>query len=241
MPLDDLGEAIAGGAAEGMAEGLADGMASSFPIPPDPPGGPPLPPPPGYRGGEEREPSPSGEPERRATVPLALVLVLTLLVGAGAFVLVTWARGGSGCEEGDFESPRFGYCVRTPGGWTAEAAAEDGPPLDRFLMPGGSATITVTAVRLSRGQDLARFEQFVRAYDERAGATLGASTSTEVAGAPAVVFDLSVETPDGVTMGREVLFARDDVAWRVQLADEEAGMDASVARLEEMLGTWRFT
>jgi hypothetical protein len=42
-------------------------------------------------------------------------------------------------------------------------------------------------------------------------------------------------------MGREVLFAQDDVAWRVQLADEEAGIDASVARLEEMLETWRFT
>lgn len=237
MSLDDLGEAIAAGAAEGMAEGVA----SSIPIPPDPPAGPPLPPPPGYVGGEEGEPPPPGEPERRATVPLALALVLTLLVGAGAFALVTWARGWAACEEGDFESPRFGYCVRTPGGWTAEAAGEDGPPLDRFLMPGGSATITVTAVRLSKGQDLARFEQFVRAFDERAGATLGGSTSTEVAGAPAVVFDLSVEAPEGVTMGREVLIARDGIAWRVQLADEEAGIAASVARLEEMLATWRFT
>lgn len=239
MSLDDLGEAVVGGAIEGAVEGVAQSLGNS--LPPEPPGGPPLPPPPGFGGGDEGEPPSPGEPERRATVPLALALVLMLVVGAGAYALVTWARGGAACEEGDFESPRFGYCVRTPGGWTAEAAGKEGAPLDRFLMPGGSATITVSAVRLSKGQDLDRFEQFVRAFDERAGATLGASTSTEVDGAPAVVFDLTVETPDGVTMGREVLFSQDGIAWRVQLADEEAGIDASVTRLEEMLETWRFT
>jgi hypothetical protein len=174
MSLDDLGEAIVGGAAEGMAAGVE----SSLPIPPDPPDGPPLPPPPGYVGGdEEGEPSPPGEPERRATVPLALALVLTLLVGVGAFALVTWARGGSGCEEGDFESPRFGYCVRTPGGWTAEAAGEDGPPLDRFLLPGGSATITVSAVRLSKGQASERARRGERAPRPRSPGPLRSSST----------------------------------------------------------------
>lgn len=174
-------------------------------------------------------------------MPVVLALVLTLLVGAGVWVLVSWARGGGGCEAGHFESTRFGYCVRTPGGWTAEAAGKDGPPIDRFLVPDGVATITITAVQLSKGQDLARFEQFVRAFDEQAGGTLDASVPAEVDGVSAVAFDLAIETPDGTTRGREVLFAQDGVAWRVQLADDEAGFDASVARLDEMLGTWRFT
>ena len=128
-------------------------------------------------------------------MPVVLALVLTLLVGAGVWVLVSWARGGGGCEAGHFESTRFGYCVRTPGGWTAEAAGKDGPPIDRFLVPDGVATITITAVQLSKGQDLARFEQFVRAFDEQAGGTLDASVPAEVDGVSAVAFDLAIETP----------------------------------------------
>lgn len=172
---------------------------------------------------------------------MVLALVLAVVVGVGAWRLVSWAQGGGRCEAGDFESPRFGYCVRTPGGWTAEAAGNDGPPIDRFLVPDGAATITVTAAKLSQGQDLARFEQFVRTVDEQGGGTLGASSSIEVGGVTAVAFDLTIDSPDGITLGREVLFAQDGIAWRVQLADDEAGFDSSVGRLDEMLDTWRFT
>ncbi|MET0801301.1 MAG: hypothetical protein ABWZ53_09055 [Actinomycetota bacterium] len=170
-----------------------------------------------------------------------IALLLTVVVGLGGWALISWARGGATCEAGAFESQRFGYCVRAPGGWTAEAASDEGPALDRFLVADGPGTITVTAVRLSKGQDLARFEQFVRGFDEDAGATLGESSRAEVDGAAGVVFDITMEDGDGTTLGREVLFVREGTAWRVQLADDEPGFEASVRQLDDMLATWRFT
>jgi len=205
------------------------------------PGGPPLPPPPGGGdgGGEVDEGGPVQD-DRRATVPVISALVLTALVGAGAFALFSWAGGGASCDDGDFESARFGYCVRAPSGWVSEAAAADAESHDLFLLPSGAATITVTAVPLTKGQDLARFEQFVRGFDEDAGGSAGSSTSLEVDGAEAVAFDVTVDAPDGVVRSREVLFTRDGVAWRVTLADDEVGFGSSVRRLDEMLGSWRF-
>lgn len=203
---------------------------------------PPLPPPPGSPEPPELPAVGNGPlPERRATVPVVLALVLTVLVGAGAFALVSWASGGTGCDDGDFESIRFGYCVRAPGGWVAAAAEGEGTPLDRFQMQDGAATITVIAVPLTQGQDLARFEQFVRGFDEDAGARTGVSSTVEVDGVAGVTFDVTLEGLDGVVRSREVLFTRDGVAWRVTLADDEVGFGSSATRLEELLGSWRFT
>jgi len=36
------------------------------------------------------------------------------------------------------------------------------------------------------------------------------------------------------------LFARDGIAWRVTLADDQVGFEASARRLDELLETWRF-
>lgn len=234
MSLDDLGEAA--------LEGAVEGPARSIPLPPDSVGGPPLPPPPGGGDdGEVEDDAGPAQPERRATVPVALALALTVLVGVSAFALVSWTGGGSSCEDGDFESVRFGYCVRAPSGWVAEAAEVDAASHDLFLLPSGAATITVTAVPLTKGQDLARFEQFVRGYDEDAGGSAGSTTSLEVDGAEAVAFDVTVDAPDGVVRSREVLFTRNGIAWRVTLADDEIGFGSSVRRLDELLGSWRFT
>jgi hypothetical protein len=234
MPIDELGEAI--------AEGALEEATSSIPLPPAPSGGSPMPPPPGSGGGGEYPPSPErpDQPERRTTVPIVIALVATVLVGVGALAVVSWASDGSGCAAGDFESVRFGYCARAPGGWIASAAQADDEPLDRFLLQDGAATITVTAVSLTKGQDLARFEQFVRGYDEDAGGRPGAASSLEVDGAEAVAFDVTIEGPDGVVRSREVLFTRGGIAWRVTLADEEVGFEANLRQLDELLESWRF-
>ena len=81
-------------------------------------------------------------------------------------------------------------------------------PLDRFFVQDGAATITVTAVPLTQGQDLARFEQFVRGYVEDAGATTGVVATGEVDGVEAVAFDVRLDGADGAVRSREVLFAR---------------------------------
>ncbi|HEX7248249.1 MAG TPA: hypothetical protein VF351_09145 [Actinomycetota bacterium] len=229
MGLDDLGEAIVGGALEGLA--------SSLPMPPSDPS---LPPPPHTPGDDRAQPREQEQEPSRSTVPVVLAVVLTVLVAAGAFAVVSWARAGGACDDADFASTRFGYCAVVPGGWVAAAAEGDGAPLDRFLLQGGPAVITVTAVPLTRGQDLARFEQFVRGYVEAAGGTASASTVTEVDGVDALTFDATLAGPDGDVRSREVLFEREGIAWRVTLADEQMGFEASTQRLGELLESWRF-
>ena len=188
---------------------------------------------------EAPEPPATGS-EPRPVLPVLLALALTVVVVLGGVALVSWARGGGGCEGGSFESPRFGYCVRAPSGWTAVAAEGAGTPLDRFFVQDGAATITVTAVPLTQGQDLARFEQFVRGYVEDAGATAGSSRPVTVDGVDGVMFDVRLEGAEEQIRSREVLFARDGIGWRVTLADEQVGFDASSRRLDEILASWRF-
>lgn len=234
MGFDELGEAI--------AEGALEGAVSSIPLPPVPSGGAPMPPPPGTGGGGEGPPPPEEpeQPERRTTVPIVIALLATVLVGVGAFAVASWASGDAGCGPGDFESVRFGYCARTPTGWIAAAAQGEDTPLDRFLLQDGAATMSVTAVSLTKGQDLARFEQFVRGYDEDAGGRTGAASTLEVDGVEAVAFDVTVEGADGTVRSREVLFTKDGVGWRVTMADEDVGFEASLRRLDEFLDSWRF-
>lgn len=231
MDLDDLGAVAADDAVESLA--------SSLPLPPQDPR---LPPPPATGGHDDGSASltPDEQSQPRATVPVVLALVLTVLVAAGGFALVSWATGGAVCGEADFESVRFGYCASTPAGWTAAAAQGKDTPLDRFLLRSGPAVITVTAVPLTRGQDLARFEQFVRGFDETVGASAGRSMPLEVDGVDAVAFDAALEGPDGVVRSREVLFVRAGIAWRVTLADEQVGFEASLERLGSLLDSWRF-
>jgi hypothetical protein len=197
---------------------------------------PPLPPPPGTID----EPEPPPPPARSSAAPVVLAVAAVVAVALGAFGLVRWAGGGATCE-GSFESARFGYCARTPAGWIAAPADGDDTALDRFLLQDGAATITVTAVPLTRGQDLARFEQFVRGWDEDTGARTTESSTLEVDGVDALAFDVILDGPDGVVRSTEVLFVRDEVAWRVTLADQEVGFEASSRRLDELLESWRFT
>jgi len=202
---------------------------------------PPLPPPPGA----EPPPAESGTAEvtdeRRSAAPVVLAILVTVAVGIGIVALVSWARDDGSCPAGAFESTRFGYCAVAPAGWVSAAATPDGSSLDRFLVQDASGTITVTAVPLEQGQDLARFEQFVRGYAEDAGGRTGASSSLEVDGAEGVAFDVTLEGPDSTLRSREVLLVRDGMAWRITLADEEVGFGASVRQLESMLDSWRFT
>lgn len=228
MDLDNLGAVAADDAVESLA--------SSLPLPPHDPG---LPAPPGGRD-DGRPPPPHEQPQRRATVSVVLALMLTVFVAAGGFAVVSWAQGDAACRESDFRSVRFGYCASTPAGWTATAAQGEDTPLDRFLMRAGPAVITVTAITLAKGQDLARFEQFVRGYDEGVGASAGRSMSLEVDGADAVAFDVTLGGPDGAVRSREVLFVRDGIAYRVTLADEQVGFEASLKRLSSLLDSWRF-
>jgi hypothetical protein len=201
---------------------------------------PPLPPPPGVSPAPEAPSPPASEPESRHLLPVLLAVGLAAAVAVGGVALVSWARGGGGCESGSFESRRFGYCVRAPSGWTAVAADGAEAPLDRFFVRDGAATITVTAVPLTQGQDLARFEQFVRGYVEDAGATTDASRSVTVDGVEGVAFDVRIEGADEQIHSREVLFARDGIAWRVTLADQQVGFDASARQLDELLASWHF-
>ena len=51
---------------------------------------------------------------------------------------------------------------------------------------------------------------------------------------------MTVEGADGTVRSREVLFTTDGVGWRVTMADEDVGFEASLRRLDEFLDSWRF-
>jgi hypothetical protein len=214
----------------------------------------PAPPPYGDEPGRVLPPSPGQEVEppevpeqpdesRSSRWPVALAVFALFGVAAGVALVLAWVLGGPAtCGEGDFSSDRFGYCARVPSGWEVVASTDDGAGLatgDRLQQPGAPGTILVTAVPLSTGQDLERFATFVRGLGRDAGWDVGDMSSTEVAGAEAMTFDLAAGE-DGETQSREVVFVRDGFAWRVQLADGATSFDASTRALDDLLASWVF-
>jgi hypothetical protein len=199
------------------------------------------------------EPPPSAETVERAAVatepgpprrwPIVLAATSIGLILIGVTVLMAWAFAGSvGCPDGSFESGRFGYCVTVPEGWTAIGSETDAQPFDLFQDDAGGATITISAVPLDPGEDLDGFASAMRGLDESAGYEVADPSDVRVAGEPALRIDLSAATGISVdpTRGREVVFIRDGVGWRVQMGETPEGFDDTAKLLDVMLAGWVF-
>lgn len=205
-------------------------MSVQPPLLPPPPGGPVEPPPP-----------PAPEADRRSRVPvlvaMAVLSAMVLIVGS----LALWLSAPGRCDDATFTSERFGYCMTAPAGWTAETARVGDTPVDRFLEPDGSAVVYVQAVAVDQGQDVQAFSDYVRSVAEQSGYQLGQPNEFQIDGVAAVSWEKS-EAPQTTagTIVREVVFVRDDTAWRVQFADTPDGFDAHAPAFEEMLGSWHF-
>jgi hypothetical protein len=165
------------------------------------------------------------------------------LILIGASVLMAWAFAGPvRCPDGSFESMRFGYCVTVPEGWNAIASQSDAQPFDLFESDAGGATITVSAVPLDPGEDLDGFASEMGGLDQSAGYEVAEPVGFRVAGEPALRLDLSAAAGVSVdpTRGREVVFVRDGVGWRVQMGETPARFDDTARQLDVMLAGWVF-
>jgi hypothetical protein len=165
--------------------------------------------------------------------------VLLVLVGV-VTALAGWLAAPGRCDEATFTSDRFGYCVAAPPGWSAEPARVGQTTVDSFLVPDGSAAVFVQAVDLQDGQTLDRFAEFVRALGEQGGYSMGVTSQMEVAGVPALTWEVVASSPTGATRMREVVFVRESTAWRVQFADTAGGFDAHSEAFQQMLASWHF-
>jgi hypothetical protein len=178
------------------------------------------------------------EPPSRWQPLIAIGILVGVALGVGAFFLFR----PDPCGGANFESENFGYCLMVPDGWEAGPARFGADvTLDQFAPPTGSATVVVEAVDLESGTELNAWGEFVRQRDEDAGLTLGPASESNLDGADALQWDVSVSAPDGDTfLMREVVTVKGDVGWRVTLNDLQSGFDASAVAFRQMLDSWAF-
>lgn len=183
---------------------------------------------------EIRKPTP---PSRSRPLVLLGVL-LGVTVGVAAFVMLR----PDPCNDTNFESENFGYCLVVPEGWEAGPAQfGESVTLDQFAPPTGSATVVVEAVDLETGTELEQWSEFVRRRDEEAGLTAGPASEARLDGTEALQWDVSVGSEGGETfLMREVVAVKGDVGWRVTLNDLQEGFDTSAVVFRTMLESWQF-
>ncbi len=170
--------------------------------------------------------------------PLTLGGLVVAVAAVGAFLLFR----PDPCDDTDFTSEAFGYCLTVPDGWTAEPALFGGEVrLDQFAPTQASTTVIVEAVDLEEGTDLGQWATFVRQGDSDAGLVPGPASETVVDGMAAQQWDLTATSDTGTDYRmREVVIVRDEIGWRITLNDTEERFDVSAVSLEGMLDSWRF-
>ena len=163
---------------------------------------------------------------------------LVAAAAVGAFVLFR----PDPCDDTDFTSEAFGYCLTVPEGWTAERALFGGEVrLDQFAPSTASTTVVVEAVDLEQGTDLGQWADFVRQRDADAGLVPGPASEAVVDGVAARQWDLMATSDAGTDYRtREVVVVRDEIGWRIALNDTEERFEGSAASFERMLDSWRF-
>src|SRR5215211_6143070 len=200
---------------------------------------PPLPPPPGSEPVVEEEVE--DEPQHRRW---PLVATLGILVVASAIVGVTvWGRtdASDACETSTIGSARFGYCIAAPGWRFRDERPSARSDLDEMVRPAEASALRIVAVDLDPGQDLDVVVQTVRSIESEGGIELGDPVERDVAGVPAVQWDIALE--DGGTEARhirEVVFVRSGNAWRVQLLADADVFEQRVDEFDAILRSWVF-
>jgi len=200
---------------------------------------PPLPPPPGGEPESAVEPE---EPGRSVRAPI-LVLVVALLVTITVVAVARWrAPAGEACEASTVESARFGYCIAAPGWRLTDEPTTSGLPYDQLVRPADASTVRIVAIDLDAGQDLDLVVSTIRSIQTEGGATeVSAVVDRRVAGVHAAQWDVAVRA--GSSEGRrirEVVFVRDETAWRVQLLADAGGFDLRLDEFESILRSWTF-
>ena len=171
--------------------------------------------------------------------PFVIIGGLVVVAAAvGAFLLFR----PDPCDDTNFTSEAFGYCLTVPDGWTAEPALFGGEVrLDQFARSTASTIVVVEAVDLEQGTDLGRWAGFARQRDVDAGLVPGPASVAAVDGVAARQWDLTATSDAGTDYRtREVVVVRDEIGWRITLNDTEERFEGSAASFERMLDSWRF-
>jgi hypothetical protein len=162
--------------------------------------------------------------------------LLVTLFGIGALQW-SWATRPAPCDEANISSDRFGYCFTAPAGWRVAEPAAGQLPADQLFRPDGTTTLMIQAVET--GRDLSAYADDVRRLQTDNGLDTEKMRTLTVAGVDALEWDATLGS-SGAVRARTVVFERNGVAWRLQLADSTKAFDEHVGDLARMLESWRF-
>jgi hypothetical protein len=185
--------------------------------------------------------APAAPPARRRRLWPALLLAGCFAAGAlGAYLAVRSDPAPDACLGAAFVSEAFGYCVDPPAGWVASQGADEPTGVDAFRIASAPTVVFVEAVELSEGQELDAFVAELRARSEAQGYAPGPQSFGTLAGEPTVQWEIRVSSPEGDTVVREIAVVRDDIGWRLQVADSADRWPTSAREIEALLDSWRF-
>lgn len=198
---------------------------------PDPP-----PPPPG----SEPEPEPQVEAKRSRSPMFGAIVVLAGVVAIVAAV-GAWIAAPGRCEDSNFTSSRFAYCIKAPADWQPQEVNQQGQVYDSFLQQDGTAGVYVSASSIPQGTTLEELVEGVRSSAEDQGFVLDDASGLTVDGAPAMQFDAELENEQGDPVAfRIVLVSRAGTYWIVRLQDTPDQFAGHASDLRAMLRSWRF-
>jgi hypothetical protein len=205
--------------------------------PPAPAPADPFPLPPGAGGQPRLPPPPKAKPSKIGIVLTALVAAAVVAVtGLG----VRTALRPDPCQGAAFVSSTYGYCVTPPTGWTASSATQEFFGVDAFRNTTSPVVVYVDAIQLG-SEDLDAVTAEVRQLDEgTGGVTLSDVESSTLGGEPTREWTVTEQSPQGGRSVREILVVRDDVAWRIEVADVEGAPDQDYTEAQQLLDSFRF-
>ena len=173
-----------------------------------------------------------------------MLVLIGAVVVASTLVAVAAGRAPSDgtCEASTVESARFGYCIQAPGWRLTNEPSEPALPYDQLVRPADATTVRIVAIDLDAGQDLDLVVSTIRSIQTEGGATeVSAVVDRRVAGVHAAQWDVAVGAGRSEDRRiREVVFVRDETAWRVQLLADAGGFDPRLDEFEAILRSWTF-
>jgi hypothetical protein len=182
------------------------------------------------------------EPRRSSRTPV-LVLLGALLATSALVAVERWrSPSDEVCETSTVESARFGYCIAAPGWRLTNEPREPRLPYDQLVRHADASTVRIVAIDLDTGQDLDLVVRTIRSIEtEGGGSEVGAVVDRQVAGVQAAQWDVDVRPGSSEARRiREVVFVRDETAWRVQLLADAGGFDLRLDEFEAILRSWTF-
>jgi hypothetical protein len=171
------------------------------------------------------------------------VVALSILVAlvATAVAIGAWISAPGRCDDADFTSSRYAYCIETPEGTIPAEVDDESGQYDRFQLEDSGALVTVRAIRLPTGAGLQEYVQgFVQSAQEQEF-TAETPVPVRVAGQQGLQLDVTGDANGTPVHFRFVFVQRERVIWQVDLQAVEEQFDEHTDELAMILDSWTFT